>query len=126
MVVDYVSVFQTLLVTLRASTTRFYSVFSGELPFERYHTLLQHNVIKDEPELEESLKEVTIGPEEEEDDDDDYEEEDESEEDAARPMEDKPKRTVGRKKGVNFYRSDTVNSNSFIGKVFLQNSWNLN
>ena len=33
----------------------------GELPFERYHSILQHNVIKDEPDdVPESFQEVTV------------------------------------------------------------------
>ena len=74
--------------------------------------MLHHNVIKDEPELEELLQEVTIGPEEEEqeedDDDYDYDDEDETEEDAASPMKDKPKKKVGRKRGVNFLHINSV------------------
>ena len=99
-----------ILVTCQISVTYVNFVFSGELPFERYHTLLQHNVIKDEPELEESFQEVTIGPEEEEqeEDDDDYDDEDETEEDAVSPMKDKPKNKVGRKRGVNFLHINLV------------------
>ena len=74
--------------------------------------MLQHNVIKDEPELEESLQEVTIGPEEEEqeeeENDDDYDDEDETEKDAASPMKDKPKKKVGRKRGVNFLHFNSM------------------
>ena len=99
-----------ILLTCQITVTSVYFVFSGELSFERYHTLLQHNVIKDEPELEESLQEVTIGPEEEEqeEDDDDYDDEDETEEDAVSPMKDKPKKKVGRKRGVNFLHINLV------------------
>ena len=100
--------------SLIPSLTHFWLVFSGELPFERYHTLLQHNVIKEEPELEESLQEVVLGPEEEEQEESDDDTDDEDEETAS-PMkvEEKQKKKIGRKKGVKFFH---VNSMAILPK----------
>ena len=102
------------LLTFRASLTHFSFVFSGEIPFERYHTLLQHNVIKDEPELEESLQEVVLGPEQEEQEESDEDTDDEDEETAS-PMKvkDKPKKKIGRKRGVKFFH---INSMTILAK----------
>ena len=66
-------------------------------------------MIKEEPELEESLQEVVLGPEEEEEDESDGDTDDEDEETAS-PMKvkDKPKKKIGRKKGVKFFHINSM------------------